>query len=136
MSSLRQYVFERAGFCCEHCLIHQQRKPVSFHLEHIISAKHGGKTQEDNLCMSCPRCNYYKGSDIASIDPLTGNATFLYNPRKQSWFNHFQLNGAIIEPLIPEGRVTLFLLRLNAFERVRERSILLRFNLYPYEKPL
>jgi len=45
------------------------------------------------------------------------------------------LNGAIVEPLTPEGRVTVFLLRLNAPERVAERELLIGLNRYPCQKP-
>jgi hypothetical protein len=55
----------------------------------------------DNLCFSCNHCNANKGSDIASADPLTGRATFLFHPRKQVWAEHFRLEGVYIIPLNP-----------------------------------
>ncbi len=44
--------------------------------------------------------------------------------------NHFQLNDARIEPLTPEGRVTVLILQLNSSERVEERRALLAAGLY------
>lgn len=130
-AALRRFVIERAGSCCEYCLLDQQDSPFSFHLEHIISEKHGGATDEDNLCLSCPECNAFKGSDLGSIDSETGLLTPLFHPRRQIWEQHFRLAGTEIEPLTPEGRVTVFLLRLNSVERIAERALLIRLHRYP-----
>jgi hypothetical protein len=43
----------------------------------------------------------WKGSDIASLDPLTGELVPLFNPRRDSWPDHFRLDGPILEPLTP-----------------------------------
>lgn len=56
----------------------------------------------------------------------------LFNPRRQRWSEHFQLNRAHIEPLTAEGRVTVFLLRLNDSERIVERELLIPLDRYPY----
>ena len=72
---LRRLVVERAGNCCEYCLISQEDKHFSFHVDHAIAEKHGGATDSNNLCLSCPRCNTAKGSDIGSVDPETGDLT-------------------------------------------------------------
>jgi hypothetical protein len=129
--ALRRLVIERAGNCCEYCLLNAADDILPFHIDHIKSEKHGGATNGDNLANACYLCNMHKGSDIASEDPDTGRATFLYNPRKQKWSDHFRLNGAIVEPLTPEGRVTVFLLQLNDPDRVKEREGLIRLNSYP-----
>lgn len=36
-------------------------------VDHIISEKHGGATEEHNLAYACSYCNRNKGSDIGSI---------------------------------------------------------------------
>ena len=132
-ASMRRAVIARAGDCCEYCRLSQADNPFSFHIEHIISSKHGGETTVDNLALSCPDCNVFKGSDIGSIDPETGLLTPLFNPRHQSWNAHFHLNhpNAQIEPLTPEGRVTVSLLRLNSAEQIDSRSGLIRLGRYP-----
>jgi hypothetical protein len=129
--ALRRLVTERAGSCCEYCLLDQQDSPFSFHIEHIISEKHGGETRAEYLCLSCPECNAFKGSDIGSIDRETGLLTPLFNPRTQSWSDHFRLEGTQIIALSAEGRVTTFLLRLNSVERTAERTLLIQLNRYP-----
>lgn len=130
-AALRRLVTERAESCCEYCLIDQQDSPFSFHIEHIISEKHGGETHAENLCLSCPECNAFKGSDIGSIDRETGLLTPLFNPRTQAWTEHFRLEGTQIIALSAEGRVTTYLLRLNSTERIAERILLIQLNRYP-----
>jgi hypothetical protein len=133
-AELRRQVIERAGNCCEYCLIPAEETGASFHIEHIVALSHDGLTQEDNLALSCPACNYHKGSNIAGADPETGAPTFLFHPRLNLWDEHFSLSGGIIVPLTAEGRVTVRLLRLNDNSRVIERKGLAEFGLYPCQR--
>ncbi len=134
-TELRRVVFDRAGECCEYCLMSQRDQIISFEIDHIVSVKHEGLTVSNNLCLSCSRCNEAKGSDIAGADPYTGKATFLFHPRRQQWHEHFRLNGAVIEPLTPEGRVTVFVLRINALDRIIERDFQSQTGSYPCQLP-
>ena len=54
----------------------------------------------------------------------------IFNPRSQMWQEHFQLDGAIIQPLTPEARVTVKILQLNNEQRVEERERLIALGLY------
>jgi hypothetical protein len=91
-------------------------------VDHIIATKHGGVDEDDNLCLACYKCNGYKGSNVAALDPLTGDATKLYDPRQQTWDDHFQVNtDATLSGLTPEGRATIRVLRINDDERVKQR---------------
>jgi hypothetical protein len=129
---LRQLVFERAGGCCEYCRLGQGQHSIRFAVDHIIAEKHGGSTEEDNLCWSCYWCNTYKGTDVGSIDvPFGGDYVRLYHPRKDVWEDHFQLKVVEIVPLTPQGRVTANILRMNVPARVSERKMLLILNQYP-----
>lgn len=128
---LRTIVIDRAGGCYEYCRVSQASSDVAFHIEHIIAVSHGGKTEADNLALSCLRCNLYKGTNIAAADPLTHEPTFLFHPRRHRWKQHFNLSGPVIEARSPEGRTTVFVLRLNDQERIEHRELLLRFNRYP-----
>ncbi len=129
--SLRRMVNSRARACCEYCLIPQASKLYAFEVDHIIAEKHRGATHENNLCLSCLDCNRAKGSDFASFDPETGAIALLFNPRLDLWRDHFRLDGALIEPLTPQGRVTVFLLHLNEDVRFRERLALIASESYP-----
>ncbi|MGB7340108.1 MAG: HNH endonuclease signature motif containing protein [Phototrophicaceae bacterium] len=130
-AKLRSEVIERDKNCCEYCRLSQDDNFFTFHVDHIISEKHDGKTQLDNLCLSCPNCNIRKGSDIAGADPVTGNATFLYHPRKQDWDTHFIIEDGKILAKSPESRVTIYLLHLNIPERIAERRLLIELQRYP-----
>lgn len=134
-AALRREVIERANNCCEYCLMGSQDRPIDFAIDHIIAEKHAGTTTTDNLCVSCYWCNSYKGSDLSSVDWEHDGAIMpLYNPRQHSWVEHFKLDGTRIEPLSANGRVTVFLLRLNASERIKEREVLLALGVYPCTK--
>jgi hypothetical protein len=128
---LRETVVERAGDRCEYCLYPQAMAFLQFEIEHIIAEKHGGATVSENLALACPYCNRHKGSDLGSLDPETGQLTPFFNPRIQVWLDHFQLEGALIVPLTPEGRVTVAMLQLNHPDRVLERQRLLSIGQYP-----
>lgn len=134
-SNLRRRVWERAGNCCEYCLLTQTGRLAQFHVDHVVAVKHGGSDTEDNLCLACPKCNGYKGSNIAGLDPQTGNTAKLYHPRQQDWDDHFRINpDATVAGLTPEGRATVVVLRINDDERVQHRLSELTVGDYPCKK--
>lgn len=129
---LRREVIERANGCCEYCLANTKDRVIDFAIDHIIAEKHNGSTQSDNLCLSCYWCNSYKGSDLSSVDWDEDEAIVpLFNPRRQNWHTHFQLDGLRIVPLTATGRVTVFLLQMNVAERIKERRLLVQLGIYP-----
>jgi hypothetical protein len=130
-AELRRRVIERAGNSCEYCLLHQDFVASAHQVDHVISEKHGGSTSPDNLALSCTVCNRRKGSDIGSIDPQTGVLAPLFNPRTQTWSDHFTLEGLRILGLTSEGRATVELLKLNSPERLMERSELALAGRFP-----
>jgi HNH endonuclease len=123
--ALRRQVEERAHSCCEYCLVPDFATFASHEIDHIIAEKHGGRTESENLALSCTLCNKYKGSNLASIDPNTEKIVPLYHPLQNTWREHFQLSGADFMPLTAIGRVTIRLLQLNRLDRVEERQLLL-----------
>jgi hypothetical protein len=130
-NKLRRQITVRAGGRCEYCLIHQDYQPNAHQVDHIIAHKHRGQTNSRNLALACALCNYYKGSDLASIDPLSGLLTPLFNPRVEEWEDHFELVGATIVGRTATGRTTVELLRLNEAERLADRQFLIEAGLYP-----
>jgi 5-methylcytosine-specific restriction endonuclease McrA len=129
-ASLRRQVIERAGDRCEYCRFPQKATLLAFEMEHIIAEKHGGITSLENLALSCPYCNRAKGTDLGSIDPETNQLVPFFNPRTQSWQEHFALTGAVIMPLTAEGRVTVLILQFNHPDRLQERERLLAIGQY------
>ena len=132
----RQIVASRANFVCEYCLIAEEDAYFRFQVEHIISRKHGGSSELENLALACVLCNRYKGSDIASLTPETGGLVRFYNPRIDHWSEHFRLNGVIIEPLTEIGEATIRILQMNHDDQILEREVLSRRRRYPSEAAL
>ena len=127
---LRRQVIARAGNCCEYCLLPQDLVASTHQVDHVIAEKHGGRTALENLALSCTVCNRRKGSDISSLDPVTGSLVPLFNPRTQRWSEHFRLDGGHIVGMTAEGRTTVVFLQFNAVERLVERVAFLRAGWY------
>lgn len=130
-SALRRLVIERAQGRCEYCLLHQDDAEAPHQIDHLIALKHEGQTVSENLALACQLCNRHKGSDLAAIDPSDGQVVQLFNPRMQSWGEHFQLSGASIAGLTPSGRATVKRLRLNDESRLIDRQTLMETGRYP-----
>ena len=120
-TTLRREVVERAGNCCEYCLLSAEVAFFPHEVDHVIAEKHGGATDIGNLALACWPCNRHKGSDLTSFDPQTRQLSPLFNPRTQVWTEHFAYEGERMIGLTPEGRTTINLLRLNSEERLSER---------------
>ncbi len=95
---------------------------ISFHIEHIVSRQHGGSDEPHSLALACDRCNAYKGPNLTSIDPDSNAIVTLFNPRQDTWEDHFALRGGRITGLTPKGRATVRLLNMNAPRRVELRE--------------
>ena len=111
----RESVRQRAGGRCEYCRLPDAAlDSADFHVEHIVARKHGGSDNEDNLAWACIFCNLYKGPNLASLDPDTGELTRLFHPRQDRWEDHFRIDDASIIGITAVGRTTCWLLELNA----------------------
>lgn len=128
---LRQVVIERAQSRCEYCRIHQNFSPYTHEVDHLLARKHGGRTELENLALACLPCNRRKGSDLTTLDPVSGEIVPLFNPRRQKWDEHFILQGAYIVGKTAVGRATVFLLNLNAAPRLTKRQFLIVEGVYP-----
>ena len=120
---LRALVIQRAGNRCEYCTIHQDHDDVlRFPVDRILSEQHGGTYTPENTALACHYCNSKKGPNIASVEPGTsGPIVPLFNPREQTWSEHFEFQGATIVGLTPTGRATVSLLDMNADKNIELR---------------
>jgi hypothetical protein len=129
---LREVVARRAGYRCEYCHIPQSLVPFhTFHVEHVIAKQHGGGDEPANLCLACDRCNAYKGTNLSSVDPETGQIVDLFHPRRDAWHDHFMLRGAEIVALTSTGRAAVRLLQMNDDRRVALRAELITYGELP-----
>lgn len=112
----------RGGRRCEYC--HQPEvAPLWFTVDHVIARKHGGSDDASNLAIACPFCNLRKGSDLSSVDPLSGQVVRLFDPRRERWSEHFEWSGLRIVGRTPTGRATVALLDANDEDRLAMREI-------------
>ncbi|MFN0034873.1 MAG: HNH endonuclease [Saprospiraceae bacterium] len=129
--SLRTLVAERAKHRCEYCRLPTHASLFAFHIDHIISIKHGGETKSGNLALACQICNINKGTNIATIldDPLS--PVRLFNPRVDFWEDHFEADemGEVL-PRTAIGQATIKVLDLNHPDSIIERRELIRLGLF------
>jgi hypothetical protein len=114
-------VIARAQRRCEYCHIEEADTYFGCEVDHIISEKHGGSTDEANLALACVTCNRAKGSDIATRTE-DGRVIELFHPRRHQWSEHFAMEGIRVMGQTAIGRATVRLLKLNSPERVAERE--------------
>lgn len=128
---LRTKVNDQAGYRCEYCRVHQDDRGLTFPLDHIISVKHGGLTDEMNLALSCPECNRNKGSDLGSFIEGEPELIRFFNPRTDTWSEHFEIENGVIHPLTPIGVVTARVFKFNHPDRIIFRQSLMELGRYP-----
>ena len=122
-SRIRARVAERAEYRCEYCQSQEAILGMPFEIDHILPLSAGGRTEESNLCLACPRCNRYKGSQFEGFDSESEGFVTLFHPRQHEWQEHFSWtpDGLRIIGLTPTGRATIEALQLNNSFIVRSR---------------
>lgn len=86
---LRRQVRQDAGARCGYCLRAEQLTGAPLTIDHFIPTVAGGPTTRNNLWLTCHRCNEFKAGRVSALDPDTGEQVSLYNPRMQTWRDHF-----------------------------------------------
>ena len=125
----REIVEVRAAGRCEYCHMPQDATPfLTFHVEHIRARQHVEDDSLENIAFACPQCNFHKGPNLSSVDQATNDVVELFNPRTQSWSDHFTVENSRIEGRTPVGRVTARLLQMNQPTQVRIRKRLILRN--------
>ena len=99
--------------------------------DHIGAQKHKGPTNMENLCWSCALCNSHKGSDVSAFVPGTEELVRLFNPRVDSWHDHFEWDGPRLHGRTSTALATIELLQINADSRVSLRRMLNALGLFP-----
>jgi 5-methylcytosine-specific restriction endonuclease McrA len=113
--ALQNKIRRQARFRCGYCLCSEVLLGMPMEIEHLIAVAIGGTDDEENLWLSCRRCNGFKGILMQAIDPLSGQLANLFNPRSQQWSKHFRWSedGTQIVGLTQGGRATVEALKLN-----------------------
>lgn len=113
--SLASQVRERARHRCEYCRTSEWLSGQRHEIDHIFPRAAGGEGTFENLCLACATCNGFKTDRTHASDPETGESVRLFNPRTQTWRNHFSWDaeGIQIIGLTPCGRATIDALKMN-----------------------
>lgn len=125
-SEQKQFVAERAEYCCEYCVSQVRYAPDPFAVDHIIPQAKDGTNDHSNLAYACFGCNGRKFTSITATDPVTGESVALYHPRQHCWSEHFawNINFTFLVGLTPTGRATIDRLELNREGVVNLRQML------------
>lgn len=130
-TKIRRLVAKRANSRCEYCRLHEDDLFLAFEIDHIISVKHGGGNELENLAYACPHCNHHKGSDLTTFLNDYNDIEILFNPRIHNWNEHFEAVGGEISPKTRIGQATVKLLRYNEPDLVILRQLLMSLGRYP-----
>lgn len=132
-AALRERVAAQAGRRCGYCLTAEAVIGAPLEIDHILPESLGGKTEEDNLWLACSLCNDHKGNRIAALDPVTGLQVRLFDPRRQSWAEHFVWSdaGDRIGGRTATGRATVVALNLNRPSLVQARRLWVAVGWHP-----
>ncbi len=105
-------------------MLPQAASVLTFHVDHLMAKQHLDQVIDESefLCFACNRCNAYKGTNLSTVDPLTGQVVSLFHPREDRWRDHFLIRDGIIEGTTPTGRATTRLLNMNSPQRVELRN--------------
>jgi hypothetical protein len=130
---LRDLVAQQARHRCGYCLTSELVVGLPMEIDHLIPLVLGGPTIEENLWLACSACNGYKGRRISARDPESGQIVRLFNPREQSWHEHFLWvdSGSRIAGRTAIGRATAKELRLNRPLLVRARGVWIAAGWHP-----
>ena len=118
---------------CGYCHTQQSLLPAPLEVEHITPRAKGGTDDQENLWLACRLCNVYKSDQVAAIDPQTNERVSLFDPRRQTWTQHFQwsTDGRLILGLSDCGRATVAALNLNNAYAVTARGNWVRAGWHP-----
>lgn len=122
---VRQRVAEAAGHRCGYCQTAQRVIGPFFEIDHITPASRGGESVEENLWLACSVCNSHKADRVEALDRETLAMVRLFNPRTDSWQEHFEwTEGAtVIRGRSARGRATIVALNMNHPDIVEARRI-------------
>lgn len=131
---LRAWVRLQDQGCCAYCRSPEELSIAVFEIDHIIPVSQGGKTEPQNLCLCCPRCNRYKSAQQRATDPESGERVPLFHPRKQDWQTHFRWSRDRLRliGLTPSGRATIQTLEMNRQQLVHLRSVWSKLGYAPW----
>jgi hypothetical protein len=134
---LRAQVLADAGGRCGYCQMSEEITGTPLEVDHVVPEALGGPTRRSNLWALCRYCNLLKSDRVTAVDPETGTAVPLFNPREQRWSAHFAwIDGGLrIAGTTAIGRATVEALALNRPLLVRARAYWVSAGWHPPKEP-
>lgn len=132
-TELRRRVAEEGRYRCGYCLSQEAITGQLMEIDHLFPRSLGGLTIEENLWLACSACNDHKKNRVLAEDPKTGQLVRLFNPRFESWEEHFEWSdgGLRIRGRTPKGRATVEALHLNRPSVVKARRAWVEVGWHP-----
>ena len=129
---LKCIVAKRAQEEGEYCLTPAEYSSDPFVVEHISLGK-GWTNRFGKFDFTRHGCNGHKHAKVTVIDSIGEEAQPLYNPRTQSWSEHFKWNEDQTQIIgqTPVGRATIAALHLNRPGVINLRRILTLMGNHP-----
>jgi 5-methylcytosine-specific restriction endonuclease McrA len=78
-AALRTRIRQQARARCGYCLSSEALLGMPMEFERLTPLAAGGQTVEENLWLSCRRCNQFKGTQTHALDPVTAERVVLFN---------------------------------------------------------
>jgi hypothetical protein len=111
--------------------LNERNSFLPFEIDHIISLKHGGGNEPENLAYCCPHCNQNKGTDLTTFLSGYSDIQVIFNPRLDKWNAHFDVAEGEIIAKTKTAAATIKLLKFNEPDRLILRKLLFEIGLYP-----
>jgi len=129
-------LYKQIGPRCGYCRTSSAITGETNTIEHITPIARGGSSEDDNLWLSCRRCNQRKATQIDAIDSESGDRVLLFNPCTQFWKEHFAWSGdgTLIIGLTSCGRATIIALQMNHLDIVGARRLWVSVGWHPPEE--
>jgi hypothetical protein len=131
--TVRASVIARAEQRCEYCHLPMRGQVATFPVDHVTPRSNAGTTTLDNLALACPHCNGCRWRHEDGLDVVSGESARLFNPRLDSWADHFEWSKAqegvlLVKTVI--GRATISRLQINAADMLALRQLLAALGLF------
>jgi hypothetical protein len=101
-AALRRLVIARARSACEYCLIHDDDTFHGCQVDHVVSEKHGGPTEESNLALACSVCNRRAPEHSVALAIIAGAplALGVHTAKASARVGSTAFTGGLANPLI------------------------------------
>ena len=115
-NNMRKDMYEKQNKLCAYCRIHVPLACVPMHREHIVykDAHPQWMFLPQNLCVACPVCNDYKGTEEVLVNntikeyPKDGRGFKIIHPMYDKYSDHIELVGGILyRGKTSKGRFTI-----------------------------